>query len=67
MNSSELDEIFEFVKDLVIKSGEALKEGFLNTGIVRTKTARHDLVTVWDEKVEDILINGIKKKYPTHK
>lgn len=67
MNSTELGEIFDYVHDLMIKSGEVLKQGFKSTGDVRTKTARHDLVTIWDDKIEEILINGIKEKYPTHK
>lgn len=67
MSSAELNEIFDFVHDLMIKSGEVLKQGFKETGDVRTKTARHDLVTVWDDKIEEILIKGIKEKYSTHK
>lgn len=67
MNSTEIDEIFDFVSDLLKKSGDVLREGFVNTGTVRTKQARHDLVTVWDDKIEEILMNGIKGKYPTHK
>lgn len=66
MNSTELDEIFDFVHDLMIRSGEVLKQGFKHTGDVRTKTARHDLVTMWDDKIEEILNKGIKERYPTH-
>jgi fructose-1,6-bisphosphatase/inositol monophosphatase family enzyme len=67
MNSSELDECFEFVHALVVKCGETLKEGFKNTGVVTTKGAAHDLVTFWDNEIEKILIEKIKQKYPEHK
>ena len=67
MNSTELDECFEFVNQLVLRSGETLKEGFKNTGQVKTKGAAHDLVTFWDGEIERILMDGIKEKYPSHK
>lgn len=67
MNSSELDECFDYVKQLVLKCGDVLKEGFANPGAVTTKTAFFDVVTFWDGEIENILMKGIKEKYPHHK
>jgi hypothetical protein len=67
MNSLELDECFDYVNQLVLKCGEVLKDGFVNTGAVTTKTAFFDVVTFWDGEIENILIKGIKEKYPDHK
>lgn len=67
MTPLELDECFNFVNQLVLKCGDVLKEGFKNTGVVKTKTAAHDLVTFWDGEIERILIQGIKEKYSSHK
>lgn len=43
MNSTELDECYEFVKKLVLDCGEVLKTGFKNPGKVTTKEGAHDL------------------------
>lgn len=67
MNQTELDECFEFVHLLALKCGELLLEGFKDCGEVRNKGANHDLVTYYDGKIEEILIEGIKEKYPQHK
>lgn len=67
MISSELDECFDFVKNLVLRCGDVLREGYKNIGEVKTKTAAHDLVTFWDGEIEKILIDGIKEKYPDHR
>lgn len=67
MNSVDLDECFAFVNELVLKCGDVLREGFINTGVVTTKGAAHDLVTFWDGEIEKILFAGIREKYPSHK
>lgn len=67
MTPEELDQCFDFVQQLVIKCGDVLREGFINTGVVTNKGEAHDLVTFWDGEIEKILINGIKEKYPLHK
>lgn len=67
MTPLELDECFDFVKQLVLKCGDVLREGFVNTGTVSTKTAYFDVVTFWDGEIENILMNGIREKYPEHK
>jgi myo-inositol-1(or 4)-monophosphatase len=66
MKPEELDELYEFVLDLVKKCGDIFIEGLEDCGEVKTKGADHDLVTYYDGKIEEILINGIKEKYPDH-
>lgn len=66
MNQNELDECFEFVLDLVTKSGDIVRTGIKDTGKVETKTDFYDLVTKYDSQVENVLISGIKEKYPNH-
>lgn len=66
MNSKQLDECFNFVKDLILKCGEIVKAGQQNIGKVDAKTIFSDLVTKYDGEVENVLINGIKEKYPEH-
>lgn len=67
MTPLEVDDCFEFVHKLVLTCGDLLREGFKNTGSVKTKSAAHDLVTFWDSEIEKVLIVGIKEKYPSHK
>ncbi|XP_063696118.1 inositol monophosphatase 1-like [Culicoides brevitarsis] len=66
MNSTELDECFDFVKALVLKCGAIVKAGQQNIGKVDAKTIFSDIVTKYDKEVENVLINGIKEKYPEH-
>lgn len=66
MNSEQLDECFNFVKGLILKCGEIVKAGQQNIGKVDAKTIFSDLVTKYDGEVENVLINGIKEKYPEH-
>lgn len=67
MNENEITECFEFVQDLVKKSGDVLNEGFKDCGEVTVKTAYYDLLTLYDGKIEEMLMEGIKKKFPEHK
>lgn len=67
MSPDELDECFEFVCKLVQECGETFKEGFKNCGEVKNKGEDHDLVTIYDGKIEKILMDGIAEKYPVHK
>jgi myo-inositol-1(or 4)-monophosphatase len=67
MTPEELDECFGFVENLVKQCGEILLEGFKDCGLVENKGSEYDLVTIYDRKIENVLINGIKEKYPSHK
>jgi fructose-1,6-bisphosphatase/inositol monophosphatase family enzyme len=67
MSPEELDECFDFVRDLVLSCGDVLKEGFKDCGQVKTKGQVHDVVTIYDKKIEDILVDGIRERYADHK
>lgn len=65
-----IDEYFAFVKHLVRHAGELVKEGFyksIDAVNVTEKTAKFDMVTEYDERVERYLMNEIRSKYPDHK
>ncbi len=42
-------------------------EGFSITKQVQTKECATDLVTEFDQRVEEILIKKLQEKFPTHK
>lgn len=53
--------------DLVRLAGALVKEGFEELSkTVQSKSGSWDLVTEYDGKVEQLLINGILDKYPNH-
>lgn len=65
-----IDECFVFAKDLVRRAGELVKEGFyksIDAINVTEKTAKFDMVTEYDERVERFLIDAIRTKYADHK
>ncbi|XP_076676508.1 uncharacterized protein LOC143373274 [Andrena cerasifolii] len=57
---------FEFAKELVLKTGETFKCGFEGEKVVETKAHEWDLVTDYDKKIEELLISGLKAKFPDH-
>ncbi|XP_023303038.2 inositol monophosphatase 2 [Lucilia cuprina] len=69
MASKELiDELYDFIYPLALKAGEILMEGYnLNTKKVDIKTDFYDVVTDYDNRIEDFLWSEILKKYPEHK
>lgn len=42
-------------------------DGFSKTKTIETKSSIFDLVTEYDKKVEQMLIEEISKKFPSHK
>ncbi|XP_076645723.1 uncharacterized protein LOC143355098 [Halictus rubicundus] len=57
---------FEFARDLTLKAGEIFKCGFEGEKNVNTKINEWDLVTDYDKKIEELLITGLKVKFPDH-
>lgn len=49
-----------------MKGGEVLRKGFDTPMQCTTKEGRHNLVTEWDKKVEQIIIQFIKSHFPEH-
>nr|XP_023029614.1 inositol monophosphatase 1-like [Leptinotarsa decemlineata] len=60
-----IEEYFDFVLPLVKEAGKSLLTAADYE--VETKQEVYDLVTVYDRKIEDVLIKNIKKKWPQHK
>ena len=56
----------EFAVELAMGAGEILKKGFGTTYSITSKDGRHDLLTEYDLKSEQYLIEAIQKKYPNH-
>ncbi len=62
-----IDDCYIFINELAIEAGNLVREGFSKTKNVDYKTSSHDLVTEYDRRCEELLIQGIQKKYPEHK
>lgn len=48
------------------RAGEVLKKGFGTPMEFETKEGRHNLVTEWDKKSEEVIIESIKAHFPDH-
>ncbi|XP_039964137.1 inositol monophosphatase 2-like [Bactrocera tryoni] len=54
--------------EIVMKCGPLLREGYgVADADYKQKTAAYDLVTVYDKKVEDILVDGLQTAFPESK
>ncbi|KRX92429.1 Inositol monophosphatase ttx-7 [Trichinella pseudospiralis] len=61
-------EAYRVVLRLVQESGNLIRDAFRRAGAVNvmTKTSDVDLVTDVDQKVEQVLVDGIRSKFPDH-
>ena len=50
-----------------LSAGALLRRGFGAAMEIQTKEGKHNLVTEWDKKSEELIIETIKKRFPTHK
>ena len=48
------------------RAGEVLRKGFGTPMEFETKEGRHNLVTEWDKKSEEVIIESIKAHFPDH-
>ncbi|CAF1463695.1 unnamed protein product [Adineta ricciae] len=80
MSAKEIDTYYQTILELVSLAGKmnitvhmkakkdnTVREGFSITKRVETKGGPADLVTEFDQRVEEILIKKLKEKFPTHK
>lgn len=81
MTQSDIDHYYKTILDLVSLAGKVIRiiclvavnflqvvsEGFSVTKRVETKDGAADLVTEFDQRVEEILIKQLKEKFPEHK
>ncbi|XP_041978097.1 inositol monophosphatase 1 [Aricia agestis] len=65
--ADEIDEYFDFALDLVKSAGNLIKEYVNGIKDFKVKSCDIDLVTEVDQKVEAALIEGLSKKFPSHK
>ncbi|EDW80162.1 uncharacterized protein Dwil_GK24484 [Drosophila willistoni] len=64
----EIDELYNFIYPLAVEAGQILLEGYEKAGKnVSIKGAFYDVVTDYDNKIEDFLMAKILEKYPQHK
>lgn len=66
IDNETIDNVFTLSQELAYEAGKILKQGFGSNFKISTKDGKHNLVTEYDQKVEDFLITSIKKKYPDH-
>lgn len=63
-----IDELYDFIYPLAIKAGEILLEGYNKSSKnVDIKSDFYDVVTDYDNRIEEFLWAEILKKYPEHK
>lgn len=68
VDQEELDRCYDYVLKLTIESGKVIREAIdISNKKIETKVADWDLVTQYDKKVEEILINNLMKEFPNHK
>lgn len=62
-----IDDCYTFIKELAVDAGKVVNEGFSKVKSVECKTGNYDLITEYDRRCEELLIQGILNKYPNHK
>ncbi|KAM4729132.1 inositol monophosphatase 1-like [Anableps anableps] len=69
--SSNMADIFQNVMDHAVavarKAGEVVREALTDDRKVMTKSSAVDLVTQTDQKVEQLIIQSVKEKFPEHR
>jgi len=63
------DCFYEAALNLVKEAGQIVRDAFNapKRSEISTKSSDIDLVTESDQKVEKLLFDGLKKRFPTHK
>ncbi|SPP76794.1 inositol monophosphatase 2 [Drosophila guanche] len=66
--SDVVEELYNFIYPLAVQAGEILMEGYERTSKnVSIKGDFYDVVTDYDNKIEDFLMEQILARYPDHK
>ncbi|XP_070798267.1 inositol monophosphatase 1 [Pituophis catenifer annectens] len=60
------EECMNYAIVLARKAGEVIREALKEEITVMIKSSPADLVTITDQKVENMIISSIKEKYPSH-
>ncbi|XP_013187888.1 inositol monophosphatase 1 [Amyelois transitella] len=64
---TEIDEYFDVALELVKNAGNLIKDHVFGCNVYEVKSCEIDLVTEIDQKVEQTLIGGLSKRFPSHK
>ncbi|EDV40134.1 uncharacterized protein Dana_GF24105 [Drosophila ananassae] len=68
VRQEEIEELYNFIYPLAIQAGEILMEGYeMASKNVSIKGDFYDVVTDYDNKIEDFLMEKILSSYPHHK
>lgn len=69
MENNLIDDCYNFIVEHVRKAGDIVRDGFckLTHEQISSKEYSFELVTEYDKRTEEYLINGILAKYPGHK
>lgn len=68
MNDQEIEEAFQLAVTLTKQCGTIVLEGFENTAkAVKCKENHWDVVTEYDRKVEEVILQGLRERYPNHR
>ncbi|CAF1033472.1 unnamed protein product [Rotaria sordida] len=67
MTEKEIEIYYNTVLDIVSLAGKVVNAGFSAAKRIETKASAADLVTEFDQRVEEILIKHLQEKFPTHK
>lgn len=67
MSSESITEIYDYVLSLTLEMGALMKEGYNTNLSVSTKKATWDVVTEYDRRIENFLVERILNKFPNHK
>ncbi|XP_020643205.3 inositol monophosphatase 1 [Pogona vitticeps] len=59
-------ECMDYAVTLARKAGEVIQEALTKEIAIMIKSSPADLVTITDQKVENMIISSLKQKYPSH-
>jgi myo-inositol-1(or 4)-monophosphatase len=67
MNFKDLEKLTDTALKAALKAGDELNKGFGTAFEIGNKEGRNNLVTEYDHKAEDIIIDHISREFPDHK
>ncbi|XP_034110076.1 inositol monophosphatase 1 [Drosophila albomicans] len=68
-SESQIEELYQFIYPLAVRAGEILYEGYQNAGkaVALKCNEFHNVVTEYDNQIEEFLMANILASYPDHK
>lgn len=62
-----IDECYNLAKELVLNAGKVIESSIYKRKTTQCKSIDWDLVTEYDHKIENLLIEELSRKFPSHK